>query len=71
MSIGAADQIYVAGRNARPVGVAPAVLLCDPKFSRNVGGALRAASCFGISQVWFSGNRVSLTRGKGANRLPR
>lgn len=71
MSIGAADETYIVGRSARPVGITPAVLLTDPKFARNVAGALRAASCFGARQVWFTGSRVSLEHGKGADRLPR
>jgi tRNA(Leu) C34 or U34 (ribose-2'-O)-methylase TrmL len=44
--------------------------LIDPKFPHNVGGSVRAASCFGIKQVWYTGHRVAdalaLTR-----RLPR
>jgi tRNA(Leu) C34 or U34 (ribose-2'-O)-methylase TrmL len=51
-------------------GVAPAVGLVDPKFPHNVGAAVRAASCYGIGQVWFSGERVRLDAGKGY-RLPR
>ena len=48
------------GRNSKKVGVAPAIALINPKYARNVGGAVRAASCFGISQVWFTGDRVSI-----------
>lgn len=51
-------------------GVAPAVGLIDPKFPHNVGAAVRAASCYGIGQVWFGGDRVRLDAGKGY-RLPR
>jgi len=53
------------------VGADVAVALFNPKYPHNVGAAVRAASCFGISQVWFSGNRVSLVGGKGDRRLPR
>lgn len=53
-----------------PDGVAPAVLLVDPKFPHNVGAAVRAASCFGVTQVWMTGNRVPLEPSKGY-RLPR
>lgn len=49
-------------------GVPPAVMLSNPKHARNVGAALRACSCFGISQLWFTGNRISLA---GKHRLPR
>jgi hypothetical protein len=50
--------------------LAPAVGLVDPKFPHNVGAAVRAASCYGIRQVWFSGDRVRLDASKGY-RLPR
>ena len=52
----------------RPRGVAPAILLVDPRFARNVGVAVRAASCYGLSQVWFTGQRFDLA---GRSRLPR
>lgn len=61
-------EIY--GKNAKRLGVAPAVAMINPKNPYNVGAALRAASCFGIKQVWFSGDRVKLGL-KGAKRLPR
>lgn len=51
-------------------GILPAIALCNPKYPHNVGAAIRAASCFGIKQVWFTGNRVSLDP-KGKERLPR
>jgi hypothetical protein len=51
-------------------GIAPAIGLVDPKFPHNVGAAVRAASCYGIGQVWFSGDRVRLDASKGY-RLPR
>ncbi len=40
--------------------VAPAIVLCDPKYPHNVGQIVRLASCYGIPQVWYSGNRVKL-----------
>lgn len=46
------------------------VLLINPKFARNVGTALRAASCFGADGVFWTGSRVSLDVPKG-ERLPR
>lgn len=60
----------IVGKNGKPVGIAPAVAMIDPKYPRNVGSAIRAASCFDIKQVWFTGNRVSLDAEKG-QRLPR
>lgn len=63
-------QSIVMGANTKPVGVTPGVLLCTPKYPHNVGAALRAASCFGTKQVWFTGDRFSMDSKKGA-RLPR
>lgn len=42
------------------------VLLIDPKFAHNIGGAVRAMSCFGEGTVLYHGDRVNL-----GNRLPR
>lgn len=51
-------------------GVAPAVVLVNPKYPHNVGAVIRAASCFGARQVWFTGTRVP-TIGHDGYRLPR
>lgn len=53
---------------SKQFGVPPAVMLTNPKYARNVGAALRACSCFGIGQLWFTGNRIALN---GKHRLPR
>jgi tRNA(Leu) C34 or U34 (ribose-2'-O)-methylase TrmL len=58
------------GKKAPKVGRPPSVCLINPKFKHNVGATVRAASCFGIEQVWFTGNRVSLDTEK-KERLPR
>jgi hypothetical protein len=55
----------VTGPIRRGDGIVPAVVLVDPRFPRNVGAAVRAASCYGVRQVWFSGDRV---RPDGARR---
>ncbi len=34
------------------------VVLIDPKYPHNVGGVVRAASCYGADSVWIIGNRV-------------
>ena len=39
-------------------GHAPAIVPVDPKFPHNVGAAVRAVSCYGPGQVWFTGDRV-------------
>mgnify|MGYP006282697887 CR=1 FL=1 len=61
---------YICGKNKKPEGVAPAVLLINPKYDRNVGAAQRACSCFGVHQLWWTGDRVTLEVEKG-QRLPR
>ena len=60
----------VTGSVRRGDGITPAVALVNPKFPHNVGAAVRAASCYGVRQVWFSGSRVQLDGAKG-RRLPR
>jgi tRNA(Leu) C34 or U34 (ribose-2'-O)-methylase TrmL len=50
-------------------GRAPAVVLMDPKYPHNVGAALRACACYGLSQLWFSGARVRIDDAR--ERLPR
>jgi tRNA(Leu) C34 or U34 (ribose-2'-O)-methylase TrmL len=62
------DNIY--GKNAKKTGRAPAVVLVNPRFPHNVGAAVRAASCFGVQQVWWTGDRVSIAM-EGKKRLPR
>lgn len=56
------------GMKTKPMGVEPAVVLINPKYPHNVGAAVRAASCWGAKQVWYTGNRVVLAPGQ---RLPR
>ena len=52
----------------------PAVILINPKFPRNVGTAVRGASCYGAKTVIFTGARclesVTMKTEKGW-RLPR
>jgi tRNA(Leu) C34 or U34 (ribose-2'-O)-methylase TrmL len=60
----------VSGVVRRGDGRPPAIALIDPKFPHNVGAAVRAASCYGIGQVWFTGTRVQLV-GERRHRLPR
>jgi tRNA(Leu) C34 or U34 (ribose-2'-O)-methylase TrmL len=60
----------VTGTVRRGDGRSPAVALVNPKFPHNVGAAVRAASCYGVPQVWFTGDRVQLA-GERRMRLPR
>ena len=46
----------------------PAVVLIDPKYPHNVAAAIRACSCFGVEQLFWTGHRVRLESFK---RLPR
>lgn len=55
---------------SKVVGVAPAIVLVNPRFARNVGVAVRGASAYGLSQVWFTGKRVGYDV-EGIGRLPR
>ena len=65
---GATSRVY--GKSAPPVGVWPSIVLMNPKYPHNVGQIVRAASCYGVKQVWWTGHRVSLDVAKG-ERLPR
>lgn len=59
------------GKNETPFGTAPAIILQNPKYPRNLGAVVRAAACWGISQVWFSGTRAIEEIEQGSKRLPR
>lgn len=64
----------IIGKNKR-AGITPAVVLVNPKYDYNVGGAQRACSCWGIKQLWWTGNRVRFeatnSGKKNKKRLPR
>lgn len=49
-------------------GEVPSIALINPKFKDNLGKILRLASCYGMSQVWYTGDRISL---EDKERLPR
>lgn len=51
-------------------GRTPAVILINPKHPHNVAGAMRAASCWGAHQVWFTGKRL-LDQLETLRRIPR
>ena len=58
------------GKTLRVQPATPAVVLTNPKFPHNLGQAVRALSCFGISQLWWNGERV-LRELEGLDRIPR
>jgi tRNA(Leu) C34 or U34 (ribose-2'-O)-methylase TrmL len=47
----------------------PALVLINPKYPHNVGAAVRAASCYGVGSIVYTGRRVGLTEGEA--RVPR
>jgi tRNA(Leu) C34 or U34 (ribose-2'-O)-methylase TrmL len=61
---------FIMGKKAPKIGVTPSIALINPKFPHNVGAAIRIASCYGASQVWYTGNRIDLALGE-KKRLPR
>lgn len=60
----------IIGKNAPRVGAPPAIVLINPKYPHNVGTCQRACSAFGVKQLWWTGDRVTLDPEKG-ERLPR
>lgn len=62
-------ESLICGKNNK-IGKTPAVVMINPKYPHNVGAAVRAASNFGIKQILYTGNRVSMTPTK-EYRLPR
>ena len=66
----ATSNNIIVGKNASPVGVTPSIILENPRFAFNVGMAVRIASCYGLKQVWFTGDRVRLDI-DAKKRLPR
>lgn len=46
----------MVGKDAPPMGVAPAVIMENPKYANNVAKILRLCSCYGISQLCPSGS---------------
>ena len=48
----------------------PAVILSDPKYAHNLGQTVRALSCFGVGQLWWTGQRV-IKALEGMDRIPR
>lgn len=60
----------VSGKEVRAVGEAPAIYLHNPKYPHNLGQTIRACACFGINQIWWSGERVA-QKIEGLGRIPR
>jgi len=60
----------IVGKNHKKIGKTPSIALVNPKYPHNVGSAIRAASCFGAKQVFFTGNRIDID-GSKTKRIPR
>ncbi len=60
----------MVGKNTRVIGEVPGIILINPRFAFNVGMSVRLASCYGLSQLWFTGERVRLEMAQ-RGRLPR
>lgn len=63
-------EIIQTKKDTKLIDHTPSIILCNPKYPHNVGAAVRAASCFGVKNILFTGSRVSLEAKKGY-RLPR
>ena len=63
-------QPIILGKNSNPNGVVPSIVLCNPRFAYNVGMVVRLASCYGVEQVWWTGERVN-TDLENRKKLPR
>lgn len=45
----------------------PKIVLINVKFIQNLGGVVRAAACWGVEEIYWTGNRISYDM----DRLPR
>ena len=54
----------------KPIQTDLAIALIDPKYPHNVGGALRAASCYGATHLFYTGQRMA-DQVQALSRLPR
>jgi tRNA(Leu) C34 or U34 (ribose-2'-O)-methylase TrmL len=46
------------GHTKRVKPAVPAVVLTNPKYAHNLAQTVRALSCFGVSQLWWNGERL-------------
>jgi len=60
----------ITGNTGSVVGQTPGLVLINPKYAHNVGAVVRAASCYGVRQVWYTGERVRMEI-QARKRLPR
>jgi tRNA(Leu) C34 or U34 (ribose-2'-O)-methylase TrmL len=71
---GLASDAFVAkdrkGKEVKVIAETPAIYLHNPKYPHNLGQTIRACACFGVKQVWWSGQRV-VRELEGLDRIPR
>jgi hypothetical protein len=48
----------------------PAVILTNPKYIHNIGGTIRACSCFGVDTLMWTGKRIQIDP-ESRERIPR
>jgi tRNA(Leu) C34 or U34 (ribose-2'-O)-methylase TrmL len=58
----------IAAKTTRRKSPGPGIIMCNPKYIHNVAAAIRAASCFDVSRLVWTGTRVDLAL---LDRLPR
>jgi tRNA(Leu) C34 or U34 (ribose-2'-O)-methylase TrmL len=64
------NKPLIVGKNYKPVGTVPSIVLTNPRFAYNVGMVVRLASCYGVQQVWWTGDRVTYDI-QNKKKLPR
>lgn len=55
-------------QKAAPIGITPSIVCINPNYAANLGKIQRLASCYGIPQVFYTGDRIRIKEGA---RLPR
>jgi tRNA(Leu) C34 or U34 (ribose-2'-O)-methylase TrmL len=67
---GEPQPLYTVPISGKLRAFPPAVILLNPLYARNVGAVIRSCSCWGVEQLWWTGERVDLDLARG-ERLPR
>jgi tRNA(Leu) C34 or U34 (ribose-2'-O)-methylase TrmL len=62
--------IYTVPLEGQHRGADVAVVLCDPLYAKNAASAMRTCAAYGVTQLWWTGERLSLEL-KDRGRWPR
>lgn len=62
------EKPFLVSAQDKPAGIIPSIVCINPNYKENLAKIQRLASCYGIRQVWYTGNRIKLKEGE---RLPR